>query len=217
MPLPLLAALGVLGAGGLISRRSDMTGNEPGMVGGLLQDVFRSSGFASAGNRRREQGLMDERLMAQQARAEFDARQQREQAAQQSGVANSPGLMGLTQSQQTPIIEQYERMSEGTRGLGLQTPAEGQKQMLATVAPLRTEYLKRVTPLQEQAAKNTAIVDMLNQGGGVAGYGATKIWLQSLDNAMVTNAEMAGAMAGTGIQERVGQILSQAEDRKSVG
>ena len=163
---------------------------------------------------------MDERLEQEQAQQEQQAR---------SAFMADKGLMGQgwTEGQPLESLQQQQGAYESAlarnqaiaaQNMGLADRALAnaktqQEQTLARVTPIRAEYLKRVTPLQEQAAKNTAIVDMLNQGGGVAGYGATKIWLQSLDGSMVTNVEIRDSMAGTGIQERVGQILAQAEGK----
>ena len=135
MPLPIL--LPILGAllgggslaGGMMSRKSEATGEDAGLLGRLFPD----QGVQARQAEREQQQLMG-------VRAAFDAQQQRDQIASQSAVANTPGLMGLTQRQQTPIIEQYERMSEATRGLGMQTNVDKLKEIYSVEKDLNRRY-----------------------------------------------------------------------------
>ena len=62
MPLPAIPLfLGALGAGGLLSRKSEASGSQPsgGVIGGLLADLYRESPFGGGYRDRRDRGLLE--------------------------------------------------------------------------------------------------------------------------------------------------------------
>jgi len=211
MPLPIL--LPILGAllgggsiaGGMMSRKSEATGEDAGLLGRLFPDT---------GVQARQQ----ERIQQQQQQLMADRAWMEEDRARTGALGSLLGtvpfdqrseLLARTQGAQTGLLGQ---MSQGDLSTLQSKPQAQMASQLATAEPWAKQYQARAVPIQEQLYKNNDIIGMLNTpgGSGLAEYGAAKVWIQALDDSMVRQPEMREAFAGSGIVEGIKQIVGQA-------
>jgi len=163
MPLPLAIALGVLGAGGLLSRKADMNpGQEQGMLSGLLTDIYRSSAFANSSNARRAQAAAEELQAAQMAQQQ---QQQRAGFLADAGFPTAaPWAQNLDPQEVRGQLNAYQRAIQQNQATAAYNMGEPQRQIEAYQSGL--DIQGKELQNQKRALEIQQAIEAANQPAG---------------------------------------------------